>query len=329
MTLGASISESVEVRVPAKAILAGEHFVLYGAQAVAAPVPTRALTLRAAIRPGARLALPEPFHELAPAISRLFDDRLNGFIRLSCTSDIPQGAGLGSSAAFSVALGRALVLIAEGGAETSAFAQRGALPDSSQESKAMEIAQLVENRIHGRASGIDTAAVANSGGIVYSMEGESVVPLQVSKPLKFLLLDTGQRRATREQIEFVAQTRLHQSSRFEAAAVDASTQIFSLIDAMGDGDKRRIWESIDELGKLLAALGLETPGADGLRDRFGRTGIALKVTGAGGGGFLLGFSEDEDVYQQILSDKELAATSFCFSVPCFHESMKSGSGGVV
>jgi len=315
MRPGATISRAFEVGVPAKAILAGEHFVLYGANAVASPVPSKNLILRVALRPGAELVLPEPFHDLSKAIGAVLEGRLRAFVRLSSTSDIPQGAGLGSSAAFAVAFARSLVLASlNDELQGCAGVHWGKLGDEDERS-AMEIAAIIEGKIHGRASGIDTAAVSGDGPILFRRGVHPVEPIAVAEGLRFLLVDTGLRRSTREQIDRVALARSNNGDLFQGLAESAAATVDRFVAALSMGERREIHSCIQILGTHLRDLGLEPDSASGLRTGLEAMGISLKVTGAGGGGFLLGFAEDDRVLEQALESLEGSASAFCFSLP--------------
>ena len=316
MSYDASITESLEVRVPGKAILAGEHFVLYGVRAIAAPVPARMLSLRLAFRTGKDFVLPEPYSHCAEAVSAILGEGLRGFVRLWSTSEIPQGAGLGSSAAFAVALGRALALFSSPD-EYAGGIYEGKLKDAALERKAMEVARVLEESIHGKASGIDTAAVASNGAIVYSMEKGFTEKLCVSRDFSFMLIDTGERRSTRMQIEEVAVHRNREPELFRALAKEAAVQVEALVEGMSQGSRSRAFEAIASLGELLGALGLESSESRALRESMASRGLALKVTGAGGGGFLLGLAADDEKHRELLAAPELAGRVLEFSVPAY------------
>ncbi len=286
-----AMSAPVVTRAPAKAILAGEHFVLYGVPALAAPVPSRALTLRLSLRRGPELVLPQPLSEHARAIDQALSGRVRGWVRLQITSEIPQGAGLGSSAALAVALGRALSLAAGGrlGAEVS-----GPLPDSAMEAQARVVAGILESGIHGRASGLDTAVIAEDRAIRFELQGGAASwrPLTPACAMPFLLVDTGLRRRTRAQVAAVARRRARDTGAFADRAEEVTLATRDLQLALETGDGPAATRSVGILGAVLRDLGLEPECAAPIRARVESHGGAVKVTGAGGGGFLLAVAPD-------------------------------------
>jgi mevalonate kinase len=143
----------------AKAIVCGEHFVLHGCPAIAVPVPERSLRLVLDCRGstqhpegGAGTRLLQAWN-LARSAFGLHEATAFPF---AIESSIPQRAGLGSSAALSVALARA------------AAAEAGLAPSPRELALA---ATAVEAAFHGRSSGIDPAAVALAHPLVMQPGG--------------------------------------------------------------------------------------------------------------------------------------------------------------
>ena len=91
---------------PGKVILVGEHFVVHGAPAIALPLSARGIDVSVEQSPG-QWSVPEVAES---HVRRLLVELgvAPQAVRLSMTSDLPIGAGLGGSAALAVALVRAL-----------------------------------------------------------------------------------------------------------------------------------------------------------------------------------------------------------------------------
>jgi len=96
-------------RSPGKVLLLGEHSVVYGHPALAASIP-RYVTVDLLPAAETRIELPGgiqtpfPLREAAVAMAR--ETGFEGAFHARLQSEIPLGSGLGSSAAFGVAIPR-------------------------------------------------------------------------------------------------------------------------------------------------------------------------------------------------------------------------------
>lgn len=115
-------------------------------------------------------------------------------MRIRVESDVPIGAGLGSSAAISVCLAAGLANIAEGGDKTMQ-------PDLDLINR---LALISEKIIHGPgASGLDNHVSTYGGMVIYNKEEGNINRME-SPPIKVLLVDTGVSRLTKNLVEKVA-----------------------------------------------------------------------------------------------------------------------------
>jgi mevalonate kinase len=193
-------NSSVERSACAKAILFGEHAVVYGRPAIALPLPM--LRARARIEPDARafkIVAPDagmsaslwrhsrttkhPLARIAHETLHLLNEKPPRAL-LTVTSDIPIGANLGSGAAVSVACARAIA--AYFGRELTA-------------EEASELAFTVEKIHHGAPSGIDNTVIAYEQP-VWFVRGQPPSPLGRAaggEGLPLVIADTGLSTPTR------------------------------------------------------------------------------------------------------------------------------------
>ena len=174
--------------IPGKWVLAGEHAVLRGATAVAMPHPSAKLSLE--FSPGEPDAK-EGDLKILPASARgILKDLLQVALEkvvtqygspqgtLTIESTIPFGSGLGSSAALCVAYTRWL-------------SEKLGLKEKDH----FEFARQLENRFHGKSSGMDVAATCTGEPISFSME-KGAHPIGVRQIPRFTFHDTGDRART-------------------------------------------------------------------------------------------------------------------------------------
>ncbi|MEP6864718.1 MAG: mevalonate kinase [Deltaproteobacteria bacterium] len=279
-----------------KIILLGEHAVVYGYPALAAAldrgvridaVPTPAGgTLRVDIPSWNVKLTVDDDHPLALALAAIADKLELGRPPLTLVGEaqIPPGAGLGASAAFAVAISRALIdyrdqrVVAAGGA---------AMPATLGEVTAA--ANASEALIHGKASGVDVA-LAVSGGIGVFRKASGLRPIQTG--LRVLVGPSGAQRSTAQMVERV-------STMCRGSADDARLhELGGLTDtgttALLQGNFAGLGAAMDRAHALLGELGVSTPLLDGLCEAARRVGAyGAKLTGAGGGGAVIAIAPRE------------------------------------
>lgn len=264
---------SFHTRVPGKWVLAGEHAVLRGAPAVALPHPTAALefTFQPQVWDGLQVSPPHAQETLEALLDILEMPSLRG--QISIESTIPQGAGLGSSAALCVAL-----------AQWWASQQSITQPDD----KIAELARKLENHFHGQSSGMDIAAVMAKGPIRFSKEGGGTeIPLK-NLSYCFAFHDTGLRASTRDCISQVEMWRNENpvlASKVDVLMTEASQQAEK---GLRENNTAAVVRAMELSWDCFEHWGLLTPEIRQKAQKITDQGaLAVKLTGAGRGGFLV------------------------------------------
>jgi mevalonate kinase len=188
------------VSAPAKVILFGEHAVVHGRPAIAVPVSS--LRATATIhpnngeRPGLRIRAAD-LNQVLPVDleTDLVDNALTTAARLVLeareqpapdvtivlSSTIPMASGLGSGAAVSAALMRAV----------AAACEIALKPEDLN-----RLVYEVEKIFHGTPSGIDNTVVVYEKPVYY-IKDHPIRTLDISKPFTLVIGDTGQTALTR------------------------------------------------------------------------------------------------------------------------------------
>jgi hydroxymethylglutaryl-CoA reductase len=271
-----------------KVILLGEHAVVYGSHAIAAPVP---LAVQAKVDDhddGLHLLIPRwgieerlsPHHEarhslhqsLALVLGKLGLAKRS--MRIEVFPHVPRAMGLGGSAALAVAVIRAL----------SSHYRLG-LTDE----QVCELAFECEKVAHGTPSGIDNTMATYGQFILYKRgTPPSVRQLTVEKPVPIVIGLSGIESLTAKMVARVRTAWEKNKPLYE--------RIFREIDALTQQAAIAIEASqLEELGELmnicqglLNGLQVSSPEIEDLIDIARKHGaLGAKVTGGGGGGSIV------------------------------------------
>ena len=270
-----------------KIILLGEHAVVYGYPALAAAldrgvrvdaVTTPAGgTLRVEVAAWNLKVTADDDHSFAQSLAAIADAVGVGRPPLTLVGDaqIPAGAGLGASAAFAVAVARALLAHAGKPADTAAV---------------VDAANASEKLLHGNPSGVDVA-LACAGGIGVFRKRTGLAKLACA-PLRVLVGPSGSPRSTRLMIERVEAATA--GEREDARLHELGELCDSGAHALRSGNVAGLGAAMDRAHALLAGLGVSTPLLDGLCAAARKQGAyGAKLTGAGGGGAVIAIAPRE------------------------------------
>jgi mevalonate kinase len=288
----------VKASAPGKIILFGEHAVVYGRPALAVPVtqvhvdvevtdsPRAGIWINAAdIKLHAELTTLPRDHPIATVILRLFQlleipspygrGQSEG-IEVNISSTIPVASGLGSGAAVSVALIRAL-------------APNLAYPITNEQVN--ELVFEIERLHHGTPSGIDNTVITYAKP-VYFIKGQPIEIFKVGKPFTIVIGDTGIPAPTKESVGDVRKLWTEDKEKFEKI-FDEIGQI-SLIArrCIENGEPESLGELMDQNHALLQKLTVSSPELDRLVQAARNAGaFGAKMSGGGRGGNMIALVE--------------------------------------
>ena len=267
---------------PGKVILFGEHFVVHGTGAVLLSISLRARAT-ATLHDEPLLRVETHFasetverggrgERLGPLVraaeSVLEKNGEPGGMSLSLESDIPGGMGLGSSSAACVAAaGAALGLF--GGVD------RG---------EAVRVAVEAERSEFPAASGADSAASAHGGAIYFDGAAR---PLPCSHRLRPVVVPSSSRHRTARMVEIAGRFRDSHPARFGQMCAEVSGMMERAGPMLERGDAGGLSSLMLENHACLRELGVSTAELDSIVESMG----GGKMTGAGGGGCAVSFSD--------------------------------------
>jgi mevalonate kinase len=291
-----------EASACAKIILCGEHSVVYGRPAIALPLPNLRTTVRVRPRNGVfqihatdighvvhlpqtpPTQRPRP-HPLA-LITYLTFERLDirppralAVIR----SGIPVGSNLGSGAAVSIALARALA------------AHAGKALDAD---TASALAYEVEKLHHGTPSGIDNTVIAHELPVRF-VRGEPVQVLSLA-PLNLVIGDSGESTPTRIPVGDVRAAWERDPAFMERQFDHIAALVEHARDALQRGDIDALGRALNDNHAILRELTVSSPQLDALCDAARAAGApGAKMSGGGRGGNMLALAHNAAHAEQI------------------------------
>ncbi|XP_072271477.1 mevalonate kinase isoform X1 [Pyxicephalus adspersus] len=212
-----------------------------------------------------------------------------GGLNIVVWSQLPPGAGLGSSAAYSVCLAAALLSIS---GRISCPAQ-GCTEDVRWTETELKLinswAFQGEKVIHGNPSGVDNA-VATLGGALQFQAGQ-ITPMKRVPMLQILLTNTRVPRSTKILVAGVKDKLLKYPSIIEPvlSSIHAISQecqrILEASSAALSIDQFKVLEELIDINQHhLNVIGVGHPSLDKLCQVTASHGLHSKLTGAGGGG---------------------------------------------
>ena len=274
---------------PGKAILFGEHFVVYGGRAIATAIEAR---IEAAARdvPGGEIRVTFDESALAPGPGRkTYAGALAGIAgavreiygtsrgaEITVRSEIPPGGGLGWSSAVCVAVAGAasrLYAAATGGERMS--------PDGI-----MAMAVDGERAVSPNVSGIDTAVSTFGGTIGYGTK-TGRARMEVGSGARLLAVDSGQPHSTDAVIGAVRGYRSNNMERFSEIMAKQEEIVDGAGEALRTGDLRILGAYMRENHGHLEEIGVSNGRIRGMVRSADALTYGSKITGAGGGGSII------------------------------------------
>ncbi len=281
-----------------KAILMGEHAVVYGSHAIAAPIPLAIESRITDHNSGVHISIPRwsVEHDLEMNAERrqsfekpaaIILEKL-GLIdtpmKIEVYPNLPRAMGLGGSAAVAVAIIRALD-------------NRFRLGLSEEEVN--NLAYEGEKMAHGNPSGIDNA-VATYGQMLLYRRGDPpmIETLTTPNPIRFVIGMTGVESLTLRMVENVRKNWEKSRRMYDRMFNEIDQLTLRALESIKSFDLERLGQIMNIGQGLLNALQVSSWELEELIQIARNNGaLGAKLTGAGGGGSMIALCPDssEDV----------------------------------
>lgn len=302
------MNKTVVVSSPGKLIIGGEHAVVYGRRALVTSIGMRLYMQLTEEDQSNRRLIHVSFLDTDKSYSIDLSDSNDSYpievqaiifiynhfqslnpINLQVRSDIPIGAGLGSSAAFSVCLVGCFYLLKN---------------RNLHQEEINQLAYQIECLFHGTPSGIDNTISTYGQSLLYSRTLKKHIDFRLSN---LAIIDTGIPKSTKKMVDLV---RLFVENN-QTKSEEILNNIEQCVDRMIEYP-----EQIDQLfhrnQQLLKELGVSIIEIDKIIEKLGEQNISAKITGAGGGGCLIALTSNFSKHQieDLLKENQIKSIYF-------------------
>lgn len=273
------------IRVPGKWILAGEHAVLRGHEALVFPLSAKYLDLTYLASTDELELILEGDHRfdldlivwsvLEKAFRELGLKRQNFNGQLRMRSQIAFGGGMGASATLCVAL-------------TEWLASLGHISSSEK----FNFARKLENLFHGESSGVDVAVTLMNKPLIFTRHN-GFSDLHVKHHANLYLSYTGQRGATKDCVDQVKNIFVTDPLKAEAIDQQMKESVEQFKYLLTHSAELTDWaKAIHKSQNCFEKWGLITEQVKQHQKTLVDAGaLAVKLTGSGGGGYVLSLWE--------------------------------------
>ncbi len=294
------MENKIKVSAPGKIILSGEHAVVYGYPEILTAVNQR-LTVKIEDDGEKLTVLPSMGRDFIEYAFKIIGTKLKialpNKIKVTVDSKIPLGCGMGSSAAFAVAVS---------GAVLTYLKQPWSLE------KINEIAYEIEKKQHGTPSGGDNTICTYGGFLLYRKETEIFKvfsPLKTKIFPKVFLINSGKRlESTGEMIKAVKDLVLRSPQKTEQIFKEIEKITRSFLRYLS-GEELNFGDLIKNNERFLEELMVVSEKTKNLIQKIEKIGGSAKISGAGGlkenSGMILVYHQDPKILLKFAGEENL------------------------
>ena len=281
-------------KAPGKIILFGEHFVVHGNRAILGAINKYATVTsektntnnilissslgQASIEKDKDVSDIEkkfrPFFYIAKEI--ISKNNFDNGISIKIESDIPIGAGLGSSSACCVA----------------AAASVSNLFNNTNEKEILELSIQAEKTIFPNSSGAD-CTVSVHGGIIEYQKEKGFSKIDTKNKFNFLIIDSEQVHATDKVVERVKKFKNENTNVFTELCSEEERLITKALESMENNDLKTIGKCMAQNQIFLEQIGVSNDELLSIIEEIEMITFGAKITGAGDGGCVIALTEEE------------------------------------
>ena len=305
---------------PGKVILFGEHFVVYGVKAILCAINKRVTVTAEKIKeekisiksdigdlelelnkPISEINSPlKPFYYLA---NKIIQNQSTG-IEIKIESDIPLGAGLGSSSACCVAGAAAI---------SKLFSEKT-------KEEILELAIEAERTIFENTSGAD-CTVCTYGGIIEYEKEKGFIKIKSEPNFHLIIANSNIKHSTESIVSKVKQFKNEDTERFSKLCNDESKLIEDVLQLLKENNIQKLGQKVVQNQKYLETLGISNEKLKDMIKIGQESSFGTKITGAGDGGCVFSLTDESNLENTINGFKK--KNYDCFSVKIDYDGLNT------
>jgi mevalonate kinase len=296
---------------PGKVILFGEHFVVYGVKAIlcsinkrvtvtAEKISERKISINSEIgniilepnKSISEINSPlKPFYYLANKVIKNQDTG----IQINIDSEIPLGAGLGSSSACCVAGAAAIFKL---------------FGDISKK-EILEHAIEAEKTIFENTSGAD-CTVCTYGGIMEYDKKQGFKKIENEPNFQLVIVNSNIEHSTESMVSKVKQFEIKNKEEFTKLSDQESKLVKDVLKLLKENNTVKIGEKTNQNQEYLETIGISNNELRKMIEIGQKSSFGAKITGSGGGGCIFAITDESNLDETL---KEFKNKNYeCFSV---------------
>ena len=223
-----------------------------------------------------------PFFYIAKKI--IEENNYENGISVKIESEIPIGAGLGSSSACCVA----------------AAASCLALFSEPKDELVLQLAIDAEKTIFPNTSGADCTVSVHGGIIEYEKE-KGFSKIETDNDFNFLVVDSEQVHSTEKVVNQVKQFKEKNENMFTELCSEEERLISKALDAMKNNDLEVLGKCMAQNQIFLEQIGVSNDKILSIIKSVEKTSLGTKITGAGDGGCIIALTKKEDELSEYVN----------------------------
>ena len=296
---------------PGKVILFGEHFVVYGVKAILCSINKR-VTVTAEKISEKKISINseignivlepnksiseinsplKPFYYLANKVIKNQDTG----IQINIDSEIPLGAGLGSSSACCVAGAAAIFKL---------------FGDISKK-EILEHAIEAEKTIFENTSGAD-CTVCTYGGIMEYDKKQGFKKIENEPNFQLVIVNSNIKHSTESMVSKVKQFEIKNKEEFTKLSDQESKLVKDVLKLLKENNTAKIGEKTNQNQEYLETIGISNNELRKIIEIGQKSSFGAKITGSGGGGCIFAITDESNLDETL---KEFKNKNYeCFSV---------------